>query len=97
MNSPRPTKYSVSFAPAAAFDRDKLDPECRRLLNLGVEKLHFKPRSAVAEHLGGESWRMTAEKMISIDYVISDHHWAIVVIKVENLRTPRPYAKEFLV
>jgi len=90
-------KYSVSFAPAAAFDRDKLDPECRRLLNLAVEKLYFHPRSAVAEHLGGESWRMTAEKMMGIDYLISDHHAVIVIIKVENLRPPRPYAKEFLV
>ena len=92
-----PRKYSVSFAPAAGFDRDKLDPECRRLLNLAVEKLHFSPRSAVAEHLGGETWRMTAEKLMRVDYVISDHHSAIVIIKVESLKAVRPYAREFLV
>ena len=97
MNGSSSIRYSVSFAPGAGFDRDKLDPECRRLLNQAVEMLYFKPRSAMAEHLGGESWRMTAEKMLEMDYVISDHHGMIVIVKVHSLRMPRPYAKEFLV
>lgn len=91
-----PGRFGVSYAPAAAFDRDKLDPERRRLLNKAVELLYYKPRHPPARQLRGDTWRLESKGILIVDYSISDFHQMIVIIHIDPLHA-RPHAKEFLV
>lgn len=91
-----PGRFGVSFAPGAAFDRDKLSPENRHLLNKAVEQLHFKPRHPPAKQLQGDTWMLEATGRLAVGYTISDPFKMIVVVHIEAAHT-RPYAKEFLV
>jgi mRNA interferase RelE/StbE len=79
MTEPKKPSYTLEFAPAAIRDLEKLDPNVRRKVFSGIEKLKENPRPHGVEKLE------TKEKLYRIYVGPGKNHRAIYQIRDEAL------------
>ncbi len=74
--------YRVTFAPAAARQLRKLDPQARRRIQAALELLAVEPRPPAATQLVGGSgeWRVRTGDY-RIVYEIEDDHLLVLVLR----------------
>lgn len=79
--------YRIEFAPAAARQLRKLDPQARRRIQAAVELLANDPRPAGAKKLvGGEGeWRVRTGDY-RVVYEIQDDALVVLVLAVAHRR-----------
>lgn len=79
--------YRVTFAPSAARQLRKLDPQARRRVQAAVELLSTEPRPPAATQLvgGGGEWRVRTGDY-RIVYEIHDRELLVLVLAVGHRR-----------